>query len=442
MNKVLIISYYFPPAGGSAVQRVLKFVKYLPLNKWEPIVLTAKEADYSLKDESLCKDIPENIQVQRASAPDLYKLYTKIGKSKDTKSADLSAIGAGRTDKAGWLKKCALFIRNVFFIPDARIWWLPFALFAALKIIRRNRIKIIFATSPPFTTALVAGLLSRITGIPWVSDYRDPWTQAYFYFKRPAISRGYEEFLERTFLKSADRVISINQRILQGLKNKYGAWPAIKEAVIPNGYDPEDFDGLEPLRDKYFTVTYTGTVNSKMHPAGFLEAVKKFGSQNQDFKRNLRLNFIGRIGEDVKYMFEDNFLKENLNIISHLPHDECLRYTTGAELLLLLIPECEGNELIVTGKLFEYLYSGNPILCLSDKGEAAEIISNTNSGFTLQPYDAEAIRKVLGSCFQKWKKGKNFYKESVKQGNIERFNRKKSTALLAEVFNKLLTVKK
>ncbi len=437
MNKVLIISYYFPPAGGSAVQRILKFVKYLPEFGWHPVVLTARGKDYLLRDDSLMDEIDPSIPVYRVPAIDLYDLYLRCTQKGEKGAPDLSAIAAGEKQIEGALHRLALLVRACLFIPDARIGWLPHAVIRARSIIKKEKIKIIFASSPPFTTALIGALVSSLMKLPWVSDYRDPWTQAYFYFPRPKISRIFEEFLEKLSLRSASFVISINNRILDGLHLKYGLPVKEREAVIPNGYDPEDFKNIDPVKDKHFTITYTGTLNSRMHPASFLEAVARLCESEPDFKRKVRINFIGRIGEDILPQFDDHRLRGNVRLIDHLSHRQCLRYTLGADLLLLLIPEYEGNELIVTGKLFEYLRSGNPIICMSTSGDAADIIKKTGAGFTVDGKDISQIKRVIYDCFQRWREGRNVCARNVKWNVISQYDRVNITQQLANLFTKI-----
>ncbi len=438
MKKVLVISYYFPPGGGSAVQRVLKFVKYLPQYGWEPVVLTAREKDYALRDNSLLTEIPENVKVYRTSAPDLYQLYGRLGSSEKKSKTDLSAMAVGKTGKGNWLERLALLIRSSLFVPDARIGWLPFALRNGKKIIQEEKIKVIFTSSPPFTTALIGGLLKTVTHLPWISDYRDPWTQAYFYFQRPLVSKRVEEFLEKCLLKKTDKIVSINERILQALGKKYGYWQKKKWAIIPNGYDPDDFEGIEPIKYPFFTITYTGTINTKMNPGSLLKAVRELNQMYPEFGRKTRLNFIGRIGNDVISMFNDPELKKNIKLIAHLPHRECLRYTMGANLLLLLIPESQNSALIMTGKLFEYLSSGNPILCLSDHGDAASLIQKTGAGFTIPSWDIEKIKKILIECFQRWKMGGKLLPKPILQSEVEKFDRKKTTRMLSLVLDEII----
>lgn len=432
-KKVLFLSYYFPPAGGSAVQRCLKFAKYLPQFGWQPFVLTTREENILLKDTSLCDQIPDEVQVIRTPAPDPYSLMAK-GKGQP---ADLGAIATSEGQQKGFMQRIALWFRRAVFIPDARVGWFPFAVIKGLQIIQKENIDLIFATSPPFTTALIAGTLSLLTGRPWISDYRDPWTQAYFYFERPRLSRWFENFLEKRLLFSASRVISINQMILDGLCDKFGFCNSDKQVIIPNGFDPADFEEIIPIKSGGFTITYTGTLNAKMHPENLLKVIEDICNEDDDFKRDIHLKFIGRMSPAETALFNRHLSDENYELLSHLPHHESLKHASGSDLLLLLIPETEHPELIVTGKLFEYIKSGRPVLGLVPKGEAANIIRETKSGFVMNPDNPDEIKKVLLECYRRWKSRKSLLDEKRDSEAVEKYNRRKATKKLAEIMDSI-----
>jgi glycosyltransferase involved in cell wall biosynthesis len=280
-------------------------------------------------------------------------------------------------------------------------------------------------------------LLSKMMGLPWISDYRDPWTQAYFYFQRHILSKWIENSLERWLLKQSGKVLSINEEILKGLGEKYGFWHKPKWEVIPNGYDPENFKFLKPIKDDFFSITYTGTLNAKMRPDSFLKAIQELVVEQPRFGEHLHLYFIGRIGSDVQSLFNDSLLKEKIRYIPFLPHEDCLRYTMGANLLLLLIPECSTQHLIVTGKLFEYLQSGNPILGLVPEGEAADIIRKTRTGFVVSPEDREKIKRVLWFCYRCWEGRKRVLTETVRWDRVQKYDRKKGTEKLARILDEI-----
>ncbi|MFC1568995.1 glycosyltransferase [bacterium] len=437
MKKALIISYYFPPAGGSAVQRVAKFVKYLGHNGWQPVVLTARERDFALYDNSMLKDIPQKVSVYRTAAPDLYHLYGQLGQKEQKDHVELSAL-AVETGKGSAFKRFALWIRAMFFIPDARIAWLPFAVIEGLKIIRKENIRIIFTTSPPFTTALVGGFLSKLTGVPWISDYRDPWTQAYFYYKRPQFVQFMEDHLEKWLLKGAKRVLSINRLLIENLKRKYELGQDEKWKVISNGFDNEDFKEIKPVQNDQFTIVYTGTVNTKMNPASLFKSIQLLKKSDPELHQKIRLVFIGRIGSDVSELFQNPEIESMIQRISHLSHQNCLKHIMGADLLLLLIPQYENNRLIMTNKLFEYMRSGNPILCLDKYSLAAEVIRETGTGLTLSSDDIEGICQTVRALYQKWEKGNALLSQPVNWDAVNRYDRQRLTGKLADLMNEVI----
>jgi glycosyltransferase involved in cell wall biosynthesis len=437
MKKVLVVSYYFPPAGGVSGLRAQKLVKYLPEFGWHPVVLTARERDYTLKDASLMKDIPSGISVYRAAAPDLYQWYAKLTRRGGGAPPDLSALTVRDTGQGGLAGRVALYVRSLLFVPDARVGWLPHAVRKGIEIAAKERIKAIFTTSPPFTTALIGGWLRKATGLPWISDYRDPWTQAYFYFKRPRISRNLEQFLEKRLLNRADRVMSINQHLLDGLKNKYGYPVPSRQVIIPNGYDPDDFQGIAPVEYEKFTITYTGTLHVKLNPEPLLEAVETLLREQPEIRDRIQVRFIGRISSDVTALLQNSRFRGFVSTVSHMEHRKCLAHMMGADLLLLLIPDFAGNELHVSGKIFEYLRAGTPVLCLSEHGGAADIIRETGAGFTAEYRNVRKIRNILWDTFQRWKQGKSLLSRPVNIEVIARYDRREGAKKLAAILEEL-----
>jgi len=440
-KKALIIAYYFPPAGGSAVQRILKFVKYLPQYGWQPVVLTAREKDYDLRDNSLCDEIPPGAKIYRTPVPDLYQLYEQLGKKSNNGTVDISTISVKEGSEQNFLKRIALFVRSFFFIPDARIGWLPTTLWVGQKIIRKEKIDLIFVSAPPFTATLIGGILGKLTGLPWVSDYRDPWTQAYFYFPRPAGAACFESSLENRLLHWTNRIVTINQPLFNLLSDKYGSDLQKKGVIIPNGFDPEDFMNIKPHKDSNFTITYTGTLNAKMEPSTFLTAVQNLCKQDPRFSKHVKIRFIGRVGEDVKELIHEKDMKDQIHFLDHLPHAGCLQYMLGSDMLLLLIPEDKTSPLIMTGKLFEYLKSGNPILCLSENSIAAEIVRETQAGWTVAAKDVERIQSIVKDAFTRWGKGQKLITKPVRKELINRFDRKKAAEKLANLFDEIIQQK-
>ncbi len=435
MKKVLVVSYYFPPAGGVSVQRVLKLVKYLPLYGWQPVVVTAREKDYVLTDDSLVSQVPAGTPVYRAPAPDLYGWY-RISGRKAGAPPDLSAIAVREEAPATGLQKFGLFVRSAFFIPDARVAWLPSVLRTGAGAMRKEGVSAILTSSPPFTTALAGGLLSMRSGLPWISDYRDPWTQAYFYFPRPALSRKIEDGLEAWLLRRAKAVTAINGPILDGLAKKYGSWDRGRGVEIASGYDPGEFTGLRPVRGKKFTIVYTGTLHVQMSPEPLLRAVETLASSEPGFREDVRLSFFGRVASEVEGLFEKKEIAPLVELHPHVPHREALGRMLGADLLLLIVPVFDGNAMITSGKIYEYLRAGRPVLCLSDESHAARIIRETGAGFVIPPSDPGALLEGLRAWYRRWKR-KEPLLAPVDRDTVERYDFRHSAREFASLLDRL-----
>jgi len=308
-----------------------------------------------------------------------------------------------------------------------------------MQIIKQQQIDILYTSAPPFTCHLIGYFLKKITKLPWVADFRDPWTQSYFYPPRPAISRWLEAKLEKKVVQTADRVISVNDGILADLKTYHHLDDLDKWIAIPNGFDSSDFEDVSPIQDDAFTIVYTGSLNEKMSPENFLTAMGQLCYEKMDFSKDVGLIFVGRFAKNIAHLFDDIRLKEKIQLLSHLPHKESLKYVCGADLLLLLIPDSKGNEVIMTTKIFEYIRSNRAILLLATKGEAARLIQSLKWGFTVPASDIEAIQNQLWQIYQVWKSGKLKSRAIKPPQYIFKFERKYLTEKLANIFDEQLT---
>ncbi len=413
------------------MQRALKFVKYLPRFDWEPVVLTADPSGYALRDESLLAELPGQLLIRRTPAPDPYALFSRLSRQ-DKQHVELASLGMGRSESS--FKRLAAALRGTLFIPDARAGWFPFARRAGMDLIKKYQPDVLFSTAPPFTAALVGSALHRRSGIPWVSDYRDPWTDAYFYLKRPRISQLIENRLEKKMLRQASCVLAVNRHILDDLTAKYRFPLPGRRAVIPNGYDPEDFTQISPVVNTRFTIVYTGTINSKMHPGPLLDLLPHLAKKNHGLADAIRFRCIGRIDPDIRHLFERPEIAAQVELIPHLPRRECLRHTAGADVLLLLVPDYENNRLITTNKIFEYMQSGKPVLCLSENSEAAEIVRRTGIGLAVHPEKTGVILDWLTDQIR-FRKSRGF---NVQHNDlVKQYSRKEQTRQLAALFNRL-----
>ena len=374
MNKVLIITYYWPPGSGAGVQRWLKFSKYLPLFGWEPVILTIdpEYAAYPVLDNSLLTELSDNLTVYKTRATDYFRLY------KRDKTKIPSAGFAGNQDKS--LKgKLFRFIRGNFFIPDPRKGWNKFAFKKACSIIESEGIKHIITTSPPHSTQLIGlRLKKKYPAIKWISDLRDPWTDIYYYdlFSPTFISRKIDRNYEKSVLLNADIVITVGYSLGKQLESKVrGISSKIK--IIHNGYDESDFENIDPIASHRFIISYTGTISESYPLDGFVKALNRLIADEND----ILFRFTGLIAESQKKQIESSIAMDRLEFIRYADHRDAIIQMVSSSLLLLVIARHPGNRSFLSGKLFEYIASGRPVLCLGPvDGDAAQILNSTGCG--------------------------------------------------------------
>jgi len=374
MKKVLIITYYWPPSGGAGVQRWLKFAKFLPEFGWEPVILTVdpEYASYPALDYSLDKELPANTKVFRTPATDWFKIYSS------DKSKVPSAGFASNADNS-WKGKISRFIRGNFFLPDPRRGWNRYAFRKACELINDNKIVTFVTTSPPHSTQLIGlKLKKKYPGIKWIADLRDPWTDIYYYdqFYPTLISKMIDRRYERSVLEKAGRITTVGFLLKELLSKKLSGIESRIE-VISNGFDEADFTNAERSGQKIFTITYVGTLSEKYPLNGFLEALNILRRSGSDFI----LRFVGKVPDKIADRISLNVPPESLEIIPYSEHSSAISYMVNSSLLLLIIPQSGDSRLIITGKIYEYIASGRPILCLGPKnGEAANLISRLKIG--------------------------------------------------------------
>ncbi len=400
MKKVLIISYYWPPSGGSGVQRWLKFVKYFREFGIEPIVLTIDPAfaTFPNHDYSLLEEIPEGIEIHTTQASSPFELYKKVRKK------DAPQAGFSGEKKTGLVDKAMRFIRGNFFIPDARIGWNKFALEKAKELIQFHNIDRIVTTSPPHSTQLIGLELKRMFNLHWLADLRDPWTEIYYNQElfRTSFAKKKDYKLEQLCLKNADKIVVVSEDI----KRHFGAnRKEILEKihVIPNGFDETDFTNnlgqknVTPnsnsgnnlgYNSSNKTISYVGNLGEQYPVEGFFKAFSEIVKKDSDWK----LHFVGNCHNGVKTLVEKLNLSNSVVFVPYVNHSEAIDFMIKAKILLLIIPEIENNKGILTGKLFEYLATGNPILNIGPKdGDAAAILKENAYSITLNPNEKQEI---------------------------------------------------
>lgn len=404
-----MIAYHYPPLGGGGVFRTLKFTKYLPQFGFQPYVLTVKNPMYVTKDPTLLKEIPQEVKVFRT-----FSFEHRVLRAPRLLNIDLK-----------W-----------FYMPDINIGWLPFAVHAGVKIIKKENIDIIYATSPIWTSLLIGFLLKRKTKKPLVIDYRDPWTDNPFTEYPTKLHKNIENKMEEKILTHADHVIVVSNSMKHNLIKKY---PFIKSKieVITNGFDPDDFKNLKiHEQTNKFRITHAGSIYGLLTARPFLLALKELTEEKADLRDKLKIMFVGNYGKETSLLVKKFGLKDVVKLVRYVPHKECLELMLNSQALLLLITvEDPRGEGILTGKLFEYLASRRTILAIApENGAAANIIKSLKAGTVVPQNNIQLIKRAIFEFYEKWKQGKL----AKITGDITKYNRRFLTQRLAQILEKVI----
>ena len=396
MKKVLIITYYWPPSGGAGVQRWLKFVKYLPQFGIQPVVLTVDPdfASYAQTDESLLKEVASETKVYSTKSFELYQLYSRLSKKKE-----IPYGGFANETKPSFFQKISRFVRGNFLLPDPRKGWNKYAYRKAIELIVSHQIDTVITTGPPHSTHLIGLKLQRKTGIRWIADLRDPWTDIYYYkqFYHTALARRMDRRMERQGLEKADYLITVSNDLLRLFSQKTTADLCRKTSILPNGFDEDDFAGRTYGQEEKFTITYTGTISETYDISGFMEALKRI---EKPVLRKLKIRFVGKVPSAISNRIKDEFPEMEMELTGYVDHLQSIDYLLRSSLLLLVIPKVENNAGILTGKFFEYMASRKPVLAIGPvNGDLAEIIQQTGCGQIFDYSDAKGISNFIDGIF-------------------------------------------
>ncbi len=423
MKKVLILAYYFPPLGMGGVQRILKFVKYLPEFGWKPVVVTVKNIKYHSYDYSLLEEITKETKVYRTGSADPARILFLLEKLFPFKKTPVIGSSEIKTKFFHW-----------FFFPDTKSDWAWFAFARAWLLSFKEKFDVIFSTSPPVTSHLIAWGLKKILKKPWVADFRDVWLGTTGEYYPTRLHKKLKSILEKKIFTSADLLITVNPHIQSFYQKKYPNSPII---CLPNGYDRADFPESLPSENKEFRIVYSGTLSSFLNPEIFIEAFKILCQQNPEFKRLAKFYHIGKVlGARIEKLLKDPDLVNNFTLLGYKNHKESIKYLTSANLLLLLSTVGEGSDFMTTSKIYEYLATGIPIMALvPPAGAAADLIRKFEAGTVINSFDLEGAQKALANYFQKFL-SKNL-KPKIPQQEIRNYERRNLTLSLAQNFGSL-----
>ena len=437
-KKILIISYYWPPAGGPGVQRWLKFVKYLPDFGWEPSVFIPENPSYPIVDETLQKDVPKNLKMIKTKIWEPYQLAEKFGKDNKKFKAGQFDVGENQS----WKAKLSIFVRGNFFIPDARVFWVKPSVEFLEKYLKVNHYDVLVTTGPPHSLHLIGlNLKKKLPDLKWIADFRDPWTEISYYkhLKLTKIADKKHRKLESEVFKNADVTLATSYTDAENFRKK-GA----NAFCITNGFDVDASTTLSmteensktlPLSNSTtkFTLSYIGVLEQLRNPDILWETLNDLVSENEGFRNDFELKFVGRLDDKILQKIESSALKNNLTNLGYQTHDIALKHMQDSTILLMTNFPQESSKGIIPGKIFEYLATGKTILSFGPKdADVEKILNETKAGKHFGYDEKENLKNFILESYQNWKS------RTLNQNaeNIEQFSRKNLTQKLVDLMNK------
>lgn len=404
MKKVLIIAYYWPPSGGSGVQRWLKFVKYLPQFGWKPYVFTPENPSVSVKDESLLKDIPAEAEIVKLPIWEPYEAFGKL-----SKIFSGGKKGSGKTDfvvakQTSLFSRFSIWVRGNLLIPDPRKFWVKPAVRFLEEYLVKNQITTIITTGPPHSMHLIGLKLKKNNpSLKWIVDMRDPWSEWGFLDSIRAGKRAKAKHraLERNVLMAADEVLTITPFYERQFERLSGR----KVHLITNGFDETDFADFKLVRDSMFLIRHIGIVNEKCDPRPFMNALQELCTEHVELREKLAIEFVGQVNPEFKEFVASRELLSSLTTFTgNVPHKNLKAIYQSSALLVLILTGYKDAEGYMPGKLFEYLATGLPILGVGpEAGDAAAFLNETHAGTMIDSDKHELIKKFILEKFLLWK---------------------------------------
>lgn len=399
MKRVLIITYYWPPAGGSGVQRWLKFSKYLKNYGWEPVIFTPKNPEYPLVDESLKKDIPEDIEVIRTKIWEPFELYRKLTGSR--KSVN---VGFAGTKKKSLLNSLAIWIRGNVFIPDSRKYWIKPSILFLSNLLDKEHFDAVVSTGPPHSMHLIASGLKRSVDVPWLADFRDPWTTIDYIddLRLSNRSKRKHRALEKMVLGESDITVAVSE----GMKEELKSLGANKVVTITNGFDPSDFEGIVSIPTGKFVIAHVGVMPVSRNPENLWHVLGKLCVELPELSDRLSIQLVGEVDESILADISKAGLNRNLDLVGHTDHKTAISYMRQASLLLLVINRSVNAKSILTGKVFEYMGAKRPILAVGPTdGDIAGVLDSTGAGTVVDYDNQHQLEVFLRTSFARFNDG-------------------------------------
>ncbi len=430
MKRVLIITYYWPPAGGIAVHRCLKFAKYLREFGWEPIICTPDNPEYPVLDEDNFKDVPKNARILKTKIWEPYNLFKIItGKKKEERIHNVFL----EEDKPSLGHKIGIWIRGNIFIPDARRYWIKPSVKFLSKYLKENPVDVLFTNGPPQSTHMIAYGVKKNTGIPWHADFQDPWTQVDYFpqLMLNPLSLNIHKNMEQRVFKNADKV-TICSNTWKGDLESIGAKDV---GVIVWGYDEDDFQNINiPLSPK-FTLSHYGSLGPDRNAVTLWKVLAELSNNDKQFADDLEIELAGFIGHAIIKELDSLGLRKNLVLFDHLSRKETLERMHRSQVLMLILNNMPNVNGRLPGKLFEYLASRRPTLVIGpETSDASKIVHGVNAGYTCNFNDYEKTFSTIKDLYNKFRQNKLLPNES----DISQYSNRNLTKKLAGYFDSLI----
>ena len=424
-KKVVIITYYWPPAGGPGVQRWLKFVKYLPDFGVQPIVYVPENPTYPILDEGLLNEVSDKAIILKNKIFEPYQLAGIFSK-KQTQKISSGIIPAAK--KQSFLEKLLLWIRGNLFIPDARKYWVNPSVVYLKKYIQENNIDTILTSGPPHSLHLIGLKLKEELDVKWFADFRDPWTTIGYHksLKLSSYADKKHKQLESKVLTNADTIIVTSKTT----KTEFQALTNKPIEVITNGYDLENIS-KQTLDDK-FTMAHIGSFLSDRNPKALWGVLQELVLENEKFAAHFQLKLIGKISQEILESISEFQLDAYCNNLGYVSHTEALEHQRKSQVLLLIEIDSEETKSIIPGKLFEYMVSERPIIAIGPKdSDFAEIITSTNTGVFFTYSEKDRLKKTILAYFELFLENKL----QVHPVGLQQYSRKNLTEKLVSILN-------
>ena len=423
MKKVLIISYYWPPSGGIAVHRCLKFAKYLREFGWEPVICVPDKPEYPVIDEGNFKDVQKGTTVLKTNIWEPFNLFKIItGKKKEERIHNVFL----EAEKATFRHKLGIWIRGNIFIPDARKFWIRPSVNYLSKYLKENPVDVLFTNGPPQTTHMIAYGVKKKLGIPWHADFQDPWTQVDYFpqlMLNPLSLRIHKAMEQRVF-KNADKISICSNT----WKDDLESIDAKNVGVIVWGYDEDDFKDIKVELSPKFTMSHYGSLGPDRNAKTLWKACSVIVDENPQFAKDLEIELAGFIGHAVIKEIESLGLKNNLVLFDHLSRKETLERMHRSQILLLILNDMPNVNGRLPGKLFEYLATRRPVLVIGPKeSDASKIVNGVNAGFTCDFADLHKTIRTVKELYEKFLSGKL----EPNKSNISEYSSRNLTKKLA-----------